>query len=180
VREHGLEYGYYAPETLRAQHSAQLQRVRARMANEAPFARVSDDSWARRCDLAWDVGERVKLSAAEIAVVRGIIEAEGARCVVSSVHAHAMLGDYDKASGAVAAGRAVLGADLDTERARWLFVGDSGNDAAAFAHFSLSAGVANVREHLAALPVPPAFVSAADRGLGFAEIAGTVLQLRAA
>jgi hydroxymethylpyrimidine pyrophosphatase-like HAD family hydrolase len=74
----------------------------------------------------------------------------------------------------------VLGQDLDAERERWLFVGDSGNDAAAFAHFPLSAGVANVASHLSALPVPPRFVSQADRGRGFAEIAEQLLGLRRA
>jgi len=175
----GLHIGFYAPEPERAQHAALLARVRARVTREAPFARTTDDSWARRCDLAWDVGERVQLSAAEIAELRRLIEAEGARCLVSSVHAHAHMGGYDKATGAVLAAREALGRELGAERERWLFVGDSGNDAAAFSFFPLSAGVSNVRAHLHALPTPPRYVSEADRGLGFAEIVQRVLALRA-
>ena len=178
VTEHGLTTGFYADDAQRATHAAQLARLRDRVREQAPFAHITDDSWARRCDVTWDIGERVQLAAAQIAELRAIIEAEGARCVVSSVHAHAMLGAYDKASGAVQAGRALLGHDLAGERARWLFVGDSGNDAPAFAHFPLSAGVANVRDHLHALPTPPRYVSRADRGVGFAEIAATVLARR--
>jgi hydroxymethylpyrimidine pyrophosphatase-like HAD family hydrolase len=87
---------------------------------------------------------------------------------------HAMLGDYDKAIGVVRACEAALGERVDLAPERWLFIGDSGNDAAAFAYFPLSAGVANVREHLARLPVPPRYVSQADRGRGFAEIAAVV------
>jgi hypothetical protein len=45
-------------------------------------------------------------------------------------------------------------------------VGERGNDAAAFAYFPVSAGVANERDHLARLPVPPAFVARAERGGG--------------
>jgi hypothetical protein len=60
-----------------------------------------------------------------------------------------------------------------------LFVGDSGNDAAAFAFFPVSAGVSNVRAHLHALPRPPRYVSEADRGRGFAEIVDYVLRARA-
>jgi hydroxymethylpyrimidine pyrophosphatase-like HAD family hydrolase len=174
----GLRRGYYAPDDARAEHARRLDRVRARVERDAPFARYTDDSWARRCDVAWDIGERLQLPAAEIEMLRGLIEAEGARCLVSSVHAHAHIGDYDKASGAIQAGREVLGLDLDRERDHFLFVGDSGNDAAAFAHFPLSVGVANVAAHLGNLPVAPRFVSQADRGRGFAEIATWVLQQR--
>lgn len=173
-----LQQGYYAPQAERTRHAALLERVRARVAKDAPFARYSDDMWARRCDVAWDVGERVQLSAAEIAVLRRAIEAEGARCLVSSVHAHALAGVYDKATGAVQAAAEALSCDLAGMRERWLFVGDSGNDAAAFGYFPLSAGVSNVRAHLHALPTAPRFVSEADRGLGFAEIALRVLALR--
>jgi len=161
VTEHGLQTGFYADESTRAAHASLLARVRDRVSRDAPFARATDDSWARRCDATWDVGERLQLPAAQIASLRQLIEAEGARCVISSVHAHAMAGNYDKATGAVQAGREALGHDLDRGRERWLFVGDSGNDAPAFAHFPLSAAVANV-----------------SHGQGFAEIAASLLQLR--
>jgi HAD superfamily hydrolase (TIGR01484 family) len=178
VTEHALQTGFYAPAAARAADMMQLARVRERVSQAAPYAHYTDDSWARRCDVTWDVGERVQLTAAQIAELRTLIEAEGARCVVSSVHAHAMLGDYDKAKGAIQAGREVLGRDLDADRSRWLFVGDSGNDAAAFAHFPVSAGVANVRQQLHALPVAPRYVSRAERGEGFAEIAASLLARR--
>ncbi|MEO0324194.1 MAG: HAD family hydrolase, partial [Myxococcota bacterium] len=81
-------------------------------------------------------------------------------------------------SGAAAAAAAVLGVDLAAERGRWLFVGDSGNDAAAFAAFAPSVGVANVAAHLDRLAARPGYVTAADRGLGFAELAGAILRAR--
>jgi HAD superfamily hydrolase (TIGR01484 family) len=174
----GMHYGFYAGEEERARDAELLARVRARVERDAPFAQITDDSWARRCDVAWDIGERVQLPDDRVAQLRALIEAEGARCVTSSVHAHAMTASYDKASGARLVAREVLGIDLDRERERWLFVGDSGNDAAAFAYFPISAGVANVQKHLHALPVPPRFVSLADHGRGFAEIAARVIALR--
>jgi hydroxymethylpyrimidine pyrophosphatase-like HAD family hydrolase len=178
VTSQAVHSGFYAPEPVRTADAGLLARVRERVSRGAPFARYTDDSWARRCDVAWDIGERVQLSAAQIAILRQLIETEGARCVVSSVHAHAMTGDYDKAKGAVQAGREALGHDLDGDRERWLFVGDSGNDAPAFAHFPLSAAVANVQPYLSKLPVQPRYVSQADHGLGFAEIAAALLHLR--
>ncbi|MEY4582597.1 MAG: hypothetical protein RL701_7300 [Pseudomonadota bacterium] len=179
VTDTTLERAFYAPDAERAEHARLLAHVRLRVERDAPFAQLSDDSWARRCDIAWDVGERVQLPAAQVAELRRLIETEGARCLVSSVHAHALMGEYDKATGAQLVLREVLSIDLNRERERWLFVGDSGNDAAAFAYFPISAGVANVERHLHALPVPPRFVSRADHGRGFAEIAQHVLALRA-
>ena len=64
------------------------------------------------------------------------------------------------------------------ERARWVFIGDSGNDAAAFEYFPNSVGVANVREQLHRLPVAPRFVTPSDRGRGFAELASHLLRSR--
>jgi hydroxymethylpyrimidine pyrophosphatase-like HAD family hydrolase len=87
------------------------------------------------------------------------------------VHAHAIPGPWDKAKGVARALQEVLGIDLDTELDRWVFVGDSGNDAAAFEVFPKSVGVANVRDHLDRLPTPPRYVTDSDRGLGFAELA---------
>lgn len=179
VTEHALKLGYYTSDTQRAQDAKLLAHVRARVLKEAPFAQLADDNWARRCDVAWDVAERVQLPVAQVESLRALIESTGARCLVSSVHAHAVAGSYDKATGAALAARAVLGRELAAEPQRWLFVGDSGNDAAAFAFFPVSAGVSNVRAHLPSLPQPPRYVSAADRGRGFAEIAEHVLRARA-
>jgi hydroxymethylpyrimidine pyrophosphatase-like HAD family hydrolase len=149
------------------------------VAAELPFAQLADDNWARRCDVAWDVGERVQLTAEQITSLRTLIESAGARCLVSSVHAHALAGSYDKATGTALVLKAALGIELAAQPERWLFVGDSGNDAAGFSFFPVSAGVSNVRDHLASLPKPPQYVSSADRGRGFAEIATRVLQARA-
>ena len=177
--ERALRVGYYAPEPKRAEHAKLLSHVRARVAAELPFAQLADDSWARRCDVAWDIAERVKLAAEQITSIRSVIESAGARCLVSSVHAHALAGSYDKATGAALAIQATLGIELAAQPERWLFVGDSGNDAAAFSFFPVSAGVSNVRAHLGSLPQPPRYISAADRGRGFAEIADYVLRARA-
>ncbi|AKF06262.1 HAD family hydrolase [Sandaracinus amylolyticus] len=157
-----------------------LARVRARVREEMPDVREADDQPLRRCDLAFDVGETVSLSRERIARLVAIIEACGARAVVSTVHAHAMPGAWDKACGTVRAVRDVLGVDEARLRERFLFVGDSGNDAAAFSFFAHTAGVANVRDHLRALPVAPRFVAREARGRGFAEIVDVLLARRRA
>jgi hypothetical protein len=151
------------------------ERVLAAVRSALPSVRLAWDQPARRADIAFDVGEGVLLPAETIRALVELIEGQGGRSLVSSVHAHAIPGEWDKASGAKAAA-AALGIDAERLRTRFVFVGDSGNDAAAFAFFERTVGVANVAEHLARLPVPPRFVTRADRGRGFAELVGHLLR----
>ncbi|MCZ7687180.1 MAG: HAD-IIB family hydrolase [Sandaracinaceae bacterium] len=171
-----LAHGWFDDQGTRARHAAVLARVEAAVREAMPEVRVASDQPGRRCDLAFDVGEAERLGAAEIARLVSIIDESGARALVSSVHAHVIAGSWDKARGAARAVEDALGAPL--ERGRWIFVGDSGNDAEAFAWFERTVGVANVREHLSRLPVPPRFVTEQERGAGFAELAAHVLSAR--
>jgi len=170
--------GYFADAATRKASRRRLARIRDRVAADLPDIAVSSDQRHRRCDLAFDIGEYHHVPVDRIAALVEVIEDEGARVTISSVHAHAVPGEWNKAAGAVRAGAEILDADLDTDRDRWLFVGDSGNDAEAFAWFPLSVGVSNVREHLAGLASPPAYITAGDRGCGFAELASAVLRHR--
>ncbi len=154
-----------------------LDSLRERVARALPTVRVTDDQRARRVDLAFDVGEHAHLSESEREALRALIEAEGARAIVSSVHAHAFFGDHDKATGIRAALAAATGHAVPDDAV--LFVGDSGNDAAAFAAFRASAGPRNVLRWLDALPTAPRYVAEAEHGAGFAEIARTLLARRA-
>lgn len=170
---------YWDAEAERQRQAARLAQIRARVARELPELRVSSDAWARRCDLAFDVGEEAQVPRARVARLVAIIEEEGAHATVSSVHAHAQLGDHDKARGAARAAQQLWQLEAAAVRDHFLFVGDSGNDAAAFAWFAHSAGVANVTKFLDRLPVPPGFVASAECGEGFAEIARALLAKRA-
>jgi HAD superfamily hydrolase (TIGR01484 family) len=168
-RAGAIEVGWFDDAEARAAQAQQLARVRAAVADAMPDVMVASDQPARRCDLAFDVGERARLDAAHVRALAALIAREGARSMVSSVHAHAIPGAWDKARGVVRAA-AALGLDEAQARRELVFVGDSGNDAAAFAFFERTVGVANVRAHLDRLPVPPRFVTAQDRGRGFAEL----------
>jgi HAD superfamily hydrolase (TIGR01484 family) len=144
-----------------------------------PHVRLAPDQAARRYDLAFDVGDHVRVDADDRDRIVAAIASVGLRAVVSSVHAHAAPGRHDKASGACAALAAALGARPTDVLASYLFVGDSGNDAEAFAAFALTAAPSNVCGALASLPRRPRWVAASDRGRGFAEIAARLLALRA-
>lgn len=173
-----MQHGYYQSEAERTASRALLDQISRAVESEMPEISPAGDQHLRRCDLAFDVGETVTHTPEAIEKLVHLIESHGARSTVSSVHAHAVPGDWNKAKGVMRAASAVLGIDLDTDRDRWLFIGDSGNDAAAFAHFPTSVGVRNVEHHLMRIPEPPAYVTEADRGLGFREMAELVLSAR--
>jgi hypothetical protein len=68
--------------------------------------------------------------------------------------------------------------DLDEARERFVFVGDSPNDAPMFAYFPNAVGVANIRVFEEELPAAPAYVTEGLAGSGFAELAAALIEAR--
>jgi HAD superfamily hydrolase (TIGR01484 family) len=162
-----------APE--RALRRARLAEVSAEL-RERFGLEPADDQRGRLSDVAFDVGEHHVVAQATIDAAQAHARAAGLRSHCSSIHMHVTLDAHDKATGFAALMRA-RGLDPDEALRSTLFVGDSSNDAAAFAAFALTVGVANVRAHLARLTVPPQFVTAQEKGLGFAELCTTLRSL---
>ena len=84
-------------------------------------------------------------------------------------------GDYDKLSMTRILFAREFGMDLDDQRAQFVFVGDSPNDAAMFEYFPHSVGVANVREFADRIATLPTYVTTRACGEGFAELADFLL-----
>ncbi|HWE27033.1 MAG TPA: HAD-IIB family hydrolase, partial [Polyangia bacterium] len=178
VRRHGRSVArmtWESADTCATSH-ARLQAIAAELVRDVPGARVADDQWLRRCDLAMDIGETLELAPAVVDEICRRIRAAGARCVTSSVHAHAYFGDYDKARMCERVAREWWQEDLAATRSSYLFVGDSPNDQPCFSYFPLAAGVANVRRYLDRLNPPPRFVADREGGYGFAEIVSLLLE----
>lgn len=173
-----LERVYWDSTEARAHARPRLNAIIADVLASVPRARLADDQWLRRCDVAFDVGETQTLGADEIAAIAERIVAAGARVLVSSVHAHAYFGDHDKAAMLVRLARERFGEALDEERRRYVFIGDSPNDQAGFAYFPLSVGVANVARYASSLSPPPRYVTPSPGGHGFAELMQLVLAHR--
>jgi hydroxymethylpyrimidine pyrophosphatase-like HAD family hydrolase len=68
--------------------------------------------------------------------------------------------------------------DADEERRHIVYAGDSPNDAPMFAFFPNSVGVANVAPYRAIMAHLPRFVTSAEGGDGFAELATAILEAR--
>jgi hypothetical protein len=95
------------------------------------------------------------------------------------VHLHLTFETEDKATGTVGLLRRCFGEDPTAARARYAFIGDSANDAAAFGAFLTTFGVANIAAHLRGISVPPRYVAREPMGRGFAAIAARLVALRA-
>jgi hydroxymethylpyrimidine pyrophosphatase-like HAD family hydrolase len=139
---------------------------------------MSTDSRYAEVDLAIDVNEEVRLGPEAARRLESFLTARGVNAVRSSVHVNAWIGPFDKAWMVRRFLRSVFGARLAAGDRRWLYVGDSLNDAALFAAFPLSVGVANVRAVLGLLAHRPRFVTRAPEGAGFEEVARAVLRAR--
>jgi hydroxymethylpyrimidine pyrophosphatase-like HAD family hydrolase len=168
-----------SPPDERREKRARLGQLVERVRAVVPEAQLSDDAGFRVSDVTWDVGEFVTLPEDRIALMVGEIERAGAGWTRSSVHLHATYDTDDKATGAIRFLSRELGEhDAGSAVVRYAFVGDSGNDAACFAAFRTTFGVANVRASVGRLSVTPRYVASRDMGKGFAEIAAAIIAKR--
>lgn len=164
-----------APEA-RAANRSKLAEIGRRILAEVPGVAIASDQPYRESDLAIDFCEDVPMVSAEaVDRVVGIFEAEGATAKVSSVHVNGWLGTYDKLAMTRIMLAECFGIDLDAEKRRFVFVGDSPNDAPMFAYFPHGVGVANVRDFAARMEALPAYISASPSGAGFTEIVDILL-----
>jgi HAD superfamily hydrolase (TIGR01484 family) len=169
---------YADPEAVRTANAARLRAALARIAAELPAATPARDSAGRVTDIAIDHAEFAHLDAAQILRVVALMQGEGMNATVSSIHINGWFGANTKLSGATWMVRRLLGRDLDAERARWLYVGDSTNDELMFASFPLSVGVANIVDCADRLRQWPAYITSFERGRGFVEVAEALLAAR--
>lgn len=166
---------YQADGPTRAANYQRLQAVAQRVLREVPQARLAQDSPGRETDIAIDHSEFAHLTPAQIETVAAIARAEGLQVTVSSIHINAWLGQHNKWQGACWALRTLLGVDLAADIDRWVYIGDSTNDQVMFQHFTHSVGVANIRRFENQLQHLPRYITPAERGAGFAQLAQALL-----
>ena len=163
----------------RIENRRRLDELRAEILAAVPGAAVASDQLYREADLAIDFCEDVTpLPRGDIDRIVAIFEAAGATAKVSSIHVNGWFGDYDKLTTTKIMLDECFGIDFEAEKARFVFVGDSPNDAPMFAAVPNAVGVANLRDFEDRLSAAPAFVTEARAGAGFAELAATILEIR--
>jgi HAD superfamily hydrolase (TIGR01484 family) len=163
-----------------AASAADRERARARFMSiaeailrEVPGAALASDQLYRESDLAIDYCEDVPpLPRESVDRIVAMMREEGMSVRISSIHVNGWFGGYDKLTMTRTLLAEEFGVDLERERDRFVFVGDSPNDEAMFAYFPYSVGVANVRRFTDQMDVAPAYVTEREAGAGFAELVG--------
>lgn len=170
-------YGQSAEE--RRGNNEKLETLGQRILAEFPGAAIASDQAYREIDIAIDFCEDVPplpLQTAER--IRQAFEAQGATAKISSIHVNAWFGQHDKLIMTRRMFKDCFGIDAEKERRHIVYAGDSPNDAPMFAFFPHAVGVANIVPYKGIMTHLPRYVTQAEGGEGFAELAQTLLEAR--
>jgi HAD superfamily hydrolase (TIGR01484 family) len=180
AKAHKLKTRYFlGDEAQRRRNRDRLAAIATRILRDVPGCAIASDQHYRECDLAIDYCEDVApLPRASIERIVALMEGEGLTAKISSIHVNGWFGDYDKLTMARRLLADEFGVDLDTARERFVFVGDSPNDAPMFGYFPYSIGVANVRGFGDRIATPPKYVTRSESAAGFAEVVEALLVAR--
>jgi HAD superfamily hydrolase (TIGR01484 family) len=183
IGENGAFYFWFADGRLgkrfiddqatRAQRRAALEEIAKTILRRVPGAAVASDQPYRETDLAIDYCEDVPpLPLESVQRIAALMREAGLTAKLSSIHVNGWFGSYDKLATARKLFAERFGLDLEASNRQVVYAGDSPNDAPMFGFFENSVGVANVRRFP---DLEPRYVTAAEAGAGFAELAAHLL-----
>lgn len=168
---------YAKSETERVKDRLRLTHIAERILREVKGAAIAADQTYRIADLAIDFCEDVApLAHGDAVHIQRIFEDEGATAKISSIHVNGWFGQYDKLTMIRRFLREEFNVDLDQEKGKIAFIGDSLNDEPMFAALALTVGVANIQPFLTHMQVLPRYITSAAGGQGFAQFAQALLQ----
>lgn len=163
----------------RAANRLRLDALRTDILDQVPGADVASDQLYREADLAIDFCEDVDpLPWSEVERIVDLFTDAGATAKVSSIHVNGWFGSYDKLTMTRTLMDECFGLDLDRDKASFVFVGDSPNDAPMFAFFPHAVGVANLAQFEDRLEAHPTYVTDEPSGAGFAALAKALIEAR--
>ncbi|WP_417598269.1 HAD family hydrolase [Oceanospirillum sp.] len=148
----------------------ELKELAIKLKKTFPDIGFTQDQNFRISDVALDIGQAVKVDFFRAKQATEWLKSQGVNAKLSSIHINIWIGDYNKASGAMAW--------LETQQialGECAFIGDSTNDEAMFESIPLTVGVANVQRFLPTLSHKPDYITQQNGGLGFIELANALL-----
>lgn len=162
-----------APEA-RAMHRRRLDALVQQATEELSSLVPADDVGGRVSDFTFDIGEHERATEETISAAQTLARNAGARTTRSSVHLHYTFDRSDKATGALAYLRA-SGSEPTAALRQFAFIGDSQNDAPAFAAFHTTCAVQNLRGHFS---IPPRYITPLNASAGFCAFGQRLIELR--
>ncbi len=171
---------YADPPELRMDKMQRLAVIREEVLAQVEGAMISADQAYRETDLAIDFAEDVaSLDDEAIERIVAIFRDHGATARVSSIHVNGWFGEHSKLSMTRDMMSALFGVDLDAEKSRYVFIGDSPNDAPMFGYFPCAVGVANLSDLARRCEALPRWITRGARTSGFIEMAEALLAAQA-
>ncbi|MBX4924284.1 HAD-IIB family hydrolase [Rhizobium binae] len=153
-----------------------LQAIEGLISKKGRTFKIAHDQVFRLADVAIDIQGHDAGAVEELASeIRGM----GGTVAISSIHINTWIGGYDKRAMSERLLTGMFGVDPAELPSVTAFVGDSRNDASMFGFIRNSFGVSNILPVLPHLQHVPKWISAQPAGLGFADIAITILNARA-
>ena len=169
-------YAQSAGERLRQRR--RLLRAVSSALQHVPGARLSTDSLYTEVNIAIDYAEEARLGPAEVRALELFLRRRGVTVARSSVHLNCWLGPFDKLWMVRRFIRAHWRRPLTAADRRFVYAGDSLNDAPMFGAFPLAVGVANVADVWSELKQRPPFITAGREGRGFEELVAAIIAQR--
>ena len=164
-----------AEAAMRTEQASLLATVQAELVRFPTLALAKDQAY-RLTDVAIDYAQQVQPPAhQEKEALLALLREKGLNAKASSIHINVCQSGVDK----VVMARHVLTHFFQLSMAQAhqqvIYVGDAPNDESMFAEFPLSVGVANIAPHLITLKHLPAYLTDAEGGEGFAQLADYLL-----
>ncbi|WP_064695201.1 HAD family hydrolase [Rhizobium aegyptiacum] len=161
----------------RERQSQHLGVIEKLISEKGGTFKIAHDQVFRLADVAIDIQGH---DTQEVEDLASSIRAIGGTVAISSIHINTWRGDYDKRAMSERVLAGMFGVDPAELPSVTAFVGDSRNDASMFGFIRNSFGVGNIVPVLPYLRHVPKWISSEPAGLGFADIARTILNARAA
>jgi HAD superfamily hydrolase (TIGR01484 family) len=189
VGENGAFYFYYDSQKgrlqqrflydadIRQENRFKMHAIREQVLAQVPGTGIASDQNYREADLAIDFCEDVNpLDDNAVDQIVEIMESGGMTAKISSIHVNGWFGDYDKLSMTKLLLEERFNVDLDLDKDRYAFVGDSPNDSPMFGYFPVSVGVRNIVDFIDRIEHKPAYITRRRAGAGFAELVDNLLE----
>lgn len=178
VREgRGVRVAFLEPEAVRSEGLRRSQAMARELTEAYPGMPPVAECALRATDVTLDVGERASVPRAVVDEAAARVRAAGLFAVASTVHLHVSHRAPDKMGGlrAALADAGLAPGALDE---RWLYLGDSPNDAGPFGAMALSVGVRGVERFAAEMPSLPRYVTRGGPGEALAEVVAALASSR--
>jgi hypothetical protein len=170
----GVQHTTWHDDAEHAAATSQLAVLRERIAARLPWVRPASDNPFRLTSIAFDRPATAEACADLCAAIRS----SGGNAAVNSMWVLAWLGGYDKLVATRRFVHQAFALDIDADRHRVVYVGDSTNDAPMFRHFPHAVGVSTVVDYLHEMEQPPAWITRGPGGSGFVQVADAILVAR--